>query len=303
MAVKTIEYQLAPQTQTDRRHSQTIWYDCPWDQIANGEKDGVAYADDFNDLPLTPTLTTQIAYGRYKAYAASTNTITNVGTVNSVVVPGGVLQLAEGGSGASADNICVGQAYPSYFLSGSVSTSQKLWFECRVAISTLTANHGAFFVGLVETTGTFHAFDNTHPFTSNTGLAIDNGGAMVGWKTQMAQTISGQLNAVYSDRATSFTFVGASNAADGTLSAAYTFTKLGFVYDPSEKSGNQIKFYQDGVYVGQAISATTLAGTTNLKANALGLGLFWVGGSAVASGDAMYMDWWRCAQLYSLGGD
>lgn len=300
MPFNQIEFPSQPQSQVDRAHSRTIWKDCPWEEIQNGAKDGIAFFDDFNDLPLTPTLTTQIAYGRYKAYATASDTITNVGVVNSVASPGGILKLLEGAN-ASADNISIAAAYPSFLLSGVTSNSQKLWFECRVAIGSLVANHGAFFVGLGETN--LITFTAAVPFTSNTGLALDASGSLIGFVTQMAQTIPGQVNAVYTDRATTFTFPGASNAVDATIGAAFTFTKLGMIYDPSDKDGIAVRFFQDGVLLNSAkVTNAALVALTNLPANPLGLMLSYVAGSAKAATDAVYMDWWRCAQIFTLGG-
>ncbi len=300
MAVKSIEFPSQPTADTSRTASRTIWKDCPWDQIANGEKDGIAFMDDFNALPLNPTLTTQIAYGQYKAFAASSNTITSVGAINSVAAPGGNLQLLDGAA-ASADNISLTSAWPSYFMSGLTATSDKLWFECRVAISSLVANHGAFFVGLGECN--LYTLSGTLPFSSNTGLAIGNGGSMIGFKTQMLQTISGQINVVISDRATSYTFQGASTVADTAFTVAFGFIKLGMKYDPRDRDGKQVRFFANGVEITAGVTAAQLTATTNLKANPLGLMLCYVAGSGVGATDGCWMDWWRCAQLLTAGGN
>ncbi len=296
MTVKTIEYPSAPRTDTARSHSRTIWKDCPWDQIISGEKDGVAFFDDFNALPLTPTLTTQIAYGQYKAYAVSTNTIIAADTVNAVYVPGGILQLLNVAAGTAA-NISIATAYPAFSLSGSTGTDNKLWFEARVAVQQLVATSGCFFVGLAETS--LLTLATNLPFTSGTGLAWTTAGGAVGWKSQTAQTISGQLNAVYTDRATTFTFPGASTAADALLGATFTFIKLGMIYDPSDKEGKQIRFFANGVPIAAAITAANITATTSLKAKGFGLLLTYNGGAGAAATDAVYMDWWRCAQLYT----
>ncbi len=298
--MKTVEFPSQPTADTSRTASRTIWKDCPYDQIANGEKDGIAFMDDFNALPLTPTLTTQIAYGQYKAFAASSNTIINVGSINSVAAPGGNLQLLDGAA-ASADNIAIAQAYPSYYMSGLTATSDKLWFECRVAISSLVANHGAFFVGLGESN--LFTLAGTVPWSSNTGLAITNGGSLIGFKTQMLNTIAGQVNVVISDRATSFTFQGASTAADATMTAAFAFIKLGMVYNPRDRDSKQVRFFANGVEITAGVTAAQLTATTNLKANPLGLMFCYVAGSGVGATDGCWMDWWRCAQLLSPGGN
>ncbi len=303
MPFNQIEFRRAPSAQTDRQHSHTIWQDCPWEEIQNGSKDGVAYFDDFNDLPLFPTLTTQIAYGKYKAFAANSNTIGYPpnGQINSLPAPGGILQLT-GAGGTVSDCFSISQANPAYLLSGVTSNSNKLWFECRIAVQNITANHSCFFIGLGETN--LITLTAISPFaTGGTGLAIVTTGSLLGWKSQMAQTVAGQLNAVYSDRAATFTFAGLSTASDGPgISAAFTFTKLGFIYDPADKDGYAVRFYQDGVYTGTKITNAALVALTNLPVNPLGLIFSQVEGSGAAAADATYLDWWRCAQLYTLGG-
>jgi cytochrome c556 len=63
-----VDFRLNTSANTDRLPSPAIWSRVPFEQIKNGEIDGIAFYDDFTDLPLTPTLTTQIAYGKYKAF-------------------------------------------------------------------------------------------------------------------------------------------------------------------------------------------------------------------------------------------
>jgi hypothetical protein len=287
MTVKTIEFPSQPLPDTSRAHSRTLWRDCPWDQLLSGEKDGIAFFDDFNSLPLAPTLTTQIGFGQYKGFATSGATITQIGVINSVALGGGYLDLHHN---ADADSASLAQAYPSYMLTGLTSNSAKLWFECRIACKSLLASRNSFFVGLGEVN--LFTLATAVPFTADTA-AFSNAGAVIGFYKLMAQTTAGQINTVYTDRATGFTTLGTGEAL---LPAAFGFVKLGMIYDPQNKDGNVVSFFANGVKLGTSLTATQLTATTNLKANALGLMIADVAGSSVST-DETYLDWWRCAQL------
>jgi hypothetical protein len=72
-------------------------------------------------------------------------------------------------------------------------------------------------------------------------------------------------------------------------------------YDPGESAGNVLKFFLDNIQLTNVMTATVLAATTNLKAHNLGLIAAAIGGSAPANVDGIFLDWWRCAQIYPNG--
>jgi hypothetical protein len=285
-----------------RDPSPTIWGNAPIGDILDNPARGWHFYDEFRDFPLAGTQTTQIGAGKYKVFA----------TASASVVPVSVINSVEQSAPAMANSVVVStsatiaQAYEQARLSGVPATDGKLWFEARVAIKGIVATTQGFFLGLAETEG----------FTLATGVPLNGtaatptaGGAMIGF--QSIETGPLAINTVYNDSATSFTTVQAGTAgtaaqgltptfeptapvAAGSFGAtAYTFTKLGFVYDPS-LSANCITFYQDGLPFATTISNATLVATTNLKANALAMMLAVVGTGT----GAVYMQWWRCAQLY-----
>jgi hypothetical protein len=268
---------------TDALPSPTIWASCPWDDIKHGVTRGIAYHDDFDDLPLAPTLTTQIAFGNYKAFANTGCTIKGVSSVNSISCPGGVLEIA---IDTDDDSVSIAHAYNSLIMSGLTTNSGKLWFEARVCYSPVTTNGIGWFLGLAETS--LWTLANGVPF--NAGDAITNSAAAIGFRKPEDDTTT--ADTVYSDRATSFTAIG---DADLTSMAAFTWAKLGFVYDPLETT-NCITFYKDNVALSNKLSKSTLTGLTNLDAGTLGLLLAVVADSSGTSGK-FYMDWWRVAQV------
>ncbi len=257
---------------------------CPWDRIKNGELAGSAFYDDFESLPLAPTLTTQIAFGQYKAFATSGETISGISAVNSVDLGGGILKLTQGTAGNSTS---IASAYPFLKVSGDATKDGPLWFEACVAVKSVVTLHQAFFLGLAETN--LFTLATGVPFSSSAGNPT-NGGACLGFFKPSANTTT--LNSTYNDRATSFTAVG---TGEVTGLAAFTFTKLGFVYNPAAPT-KMVRFYQDNIELASYLKPSDISGTTNLKANSLGLLLSIVGGSATSS-DEFYMKWWRAAQL------
>lgn len=263
--------------------SAGVWYDCPWEELRNDPNRGIAFFDDFMDLPLAPTLTTQIGFGKYKAFADTGGTIKGVPTVNSVERVKSVLEM---GADTADDAVAIAQAQPHFLISGSPASSGKLWFEASVAMSSILINTIGWFVGLAETD--LLTLANDVPFAD--GNTISNAGSFLGFRKE--EDGLGVIDTVYSDRATSFTNVG--DAA--TSVAANTFIRLGLRYDP-EDVAKCIRFFANGTELDDGVSRSTLTGLTNLDANALGLIFALIVDSAGTSAKA-YMNWWRCAQMY-----
>lgn len=281
-----------------RAYSPAIWGGagaCPIGQIIEGSTPGIHFYDDFQFWTNNPaiTLTTVVNVGDYQAFATSTCTIPKVSSINSVAVAGGALALTM--DSTTAHSATLAQPFGNYLL-GTAANSGKLWFEACIGISTVAANTTGFFLGLAEV-GTATAYATGIPFTSNTGLAISNSQSMIGFN--LPTNGLGQAKTVYSDRATSFTAVG---ATDCSLLTAYTFTRLGMIYDPTatgtvstNSSSCAVQFYQDNVLLPNGITGATMTATTNLNANNLGLIITAINGST--GGGVLYLKWWRCGQL------
>ena len=283
MASPAVRHKLNRSSDTSRLPSPAVWGDFPWLAIQAGELNGVLFADDFADFPLVGTQTTQINHGRYKLYAASGCSIAPVSAVNSVELGGGALAI---NTDTDNDEASIAQSYPGFLLTGLNSNSGKLCFECCYAQKSVATNMASTFIGLAET----ELFTLGSNVPHNSGDAIDASGALIGFRIE--EDGLGVVDTVYSDRATSFTNVG--DTEGGTL-VAYTFKKLGFVYDP-EKSSNCITFFADNVELSTKLSRSTLTGLTNLDANALGL-LWSVAADSAGTSFSGYLKWWRCGQL------
>lgn len=287
MGVNTVDFRLNRGVgDTTRLLSRNVWADCPILDIVERNRNGTYFYDDFNDTPLPPTLTTQIAFGKYKAFATSGDTIVRTTTINSVETPGGALSLTHNTDNNSAS---IANYFPSYIISGATTNSGKLWFECCYAQNSIVTNLASSFVGLFEV----EQWTLATAVPLNAGDAITNAASGVGFR--IAEDGLGVIDTVVTDRATSFTNIGAGEG--GTL-AAFGFVKLGMIYDPyTQNPAKMLRFFVNGLETTTPYSKTQILATTNLKANALGLIWASVADSAGTT-FAGYMKWWSVCQLF-----
>ena len=274
---------------TTRLMSPNIWADFPIDSVRSNPSLGIYNFDNFQDFPLIGTQTTQIAHGRYKVFNTGAGTVVPVTSVNSVEV-GTVLSVAldtNNDSGGLADS------YPSEMMTGyvgdpttTINSMGLLCFEGCVAVSTIAVDTVGFFLGLAEVDQITMA--TAVPFNAGSDTITNTWSGLGFFKGEDAL---GVVDTVYTDRATSFTNIG--NDAL-TISAAYTFIKLGFVYDP-KRTTDQVRFFSNNVELTDKMSRTTLRATTNLKANALGRIFSVIADSGLGTA---YLKWWAIGQLY-----
>lgn len=268
----------------DRRGPSTkIWSDCPVEAIIAGSEDGIHFFDDFVATEFQATQTTELAWGQYKMFSDAAKIWHSALTVNSVAIGGGILG---GGVDTDDDSAAIALESQSFRMSGVPATDKKLWFEARIAVSPITTHGIGFILGLAETS--LFTLAAAVPLNASDALTAD--GAFIGF--QYLEDDLATCSSAYSDRsAAAATEIGSNEV---TL-AAFTFTKLGFVYDPND-SVNTIRFYQDGVQLATVMSAATLVALTNLDANLLGPILAIIADASGTSG-LIYMDWWKVAQL------
>lgn len=261
-----------------------FWADCPISDIKNSWRRGWYHEDDFTEAPLTGTQTTQIGWNKGKVFATASAAVVPATILNSIEYGGTNLQLL---SAAANDRHAYGQAYPCFNLTGNPSTGGLLWMEARIALTTIATATTGLLLGLAEVDQ--WAFAAGVPFSTNDSIAITNTASFIGFTK--ATTGLGVGSTSVSDRATSFTNIGASEVTF----AANTFVKLGMKYDPNG-GANEFTFYVNGVKTATRYTATNILATTNLKANPLGLIIATVGGASIST-NSVHMDWWKCYQL------
>lgn len=283
MAGYTIKHRLTGSVDQTRLPSPEIWSDCPIEDIEKGEVDGVFFKDDFVDFPLPGTQTSEIWLGRYKVYnTGSGKWITdNMPHSTTAGTYGGIISNlcdTDGDAGALGTQACP-------FLLTTTQNS-KLWFEARVATTSILTNMGQWFVGLAE--NAVMTFGAATPLANADATATT--GAMIGFNR--LEDGLGVLNTSYADHAAAWTDIG--TAANSTL-AANTWIKLGIVFD-TRQSTRCVRFFVDNVECTSAMTKAALLATTYLDVSGLGPCMAFFADSA-GTADYTYLDWWKCYQI------
>lgn len=281
MAQEKTLHELNGTTTSGRLYSPAIWSKAPWHAIVSGEKNGCFFDFDCRNFPLIGTQTTQIGHGPFKLFAGATGSVAPVGTVNSVIKPGGALAFTLDGNNTASS---VAEAYPRFALTGNSSNTGKLYFEASIAVSTILTNTIGFFVGLAETNQL--TLSATVPF--NAADATSNTGGMIGFSK--SEDGLGVVDVSVADRATSFTAIKASTAS----MTAYTFVRLGMLYNPAD-SARCLRFFVNNVEDSTALTKTALQAYTYVDAANLGFLMATIGDSS-ASTNATYLEWVRILQ-------
>lgn len=266
---------------SERGPSPSIWSTCPWMDIQGDPNVGYAFFDDFLEFGLPGTQTTQINLGKYKVYN------TGSGEVITDAVPHDATPMGEGGiismlCDTAGDQSVIGTHACPYSLS---SSSGKLWFEARVACTSIATATSHWFVGLGNNCDVTFGAAIPLADADATGTAV----ALIGFN-RLEDGLA-VLNASYTDEAAVYTDV---KASIGTL-AANTWIKVGFVYDPADTT-NTIRFFVNGTPSVTVMSAATLAALTHLDASGLGP-IFAAFADTSGTAEYHYLDWWRVAQL------
>jgi hypothetical protein len=276
MAVNTASY--VPQLSQDQTRvpSQGMWFDCPdMDLLEAGDGSGGSQGligwDDFNDFPDSAvTVLGQTSYNAQSQMAGWDTWIGNnsgaaVGTLadtTNLPLEGGVIGLY-GGTTAIDITMCKGtQGMRLISPATGFPMQGKTWFECRIAVSTITSANLDLFVGLMD-----HGYGGTNitsaaslcfSATNTLKTASGNGGCIGFWKrattnptdvafaynvnngtvqTPGSSTTLQQMltNSLFAPFVTGTGGSGGLTALASTNGAPNTnaFVKLGFKFDPT----------------------------------------------------------------------
>jgi len=255
--------------------------------------------DDFIGVPTSlftnPTLTTQVAFGRYKAFAENSGSIqptsggtagtvgvaNAAGTITTVPEVGGILKFVTG----TGDNDAISlQSWPSNFQ--IFHGTGKVFFEARVKLVT-SVTLGGMFIGLMEQQTLAAAV----PFVDDTGAFSANLDAVGFMKVQ---AIAGYVDSLYvldGTKTVIQTGVSTATGPSATAMVADTYVKLGFFYDSLT---GLVTFYRNGLPLTttKTVSATAGSGFPN---NVLLAPTFAYKNSSAAA-STICLDWWYCQQ-------
>jgi hypothetical protein len=276
-----------------RGPSPKIWNDCPVEEFGEVPGKGIHIFEDFKNALVG------------KETASGTDFTSSVGNIAGVIPwytfaesdklvdlalqadVDGVLMLDQDGTDADVDCIVSGDNVVGSFVTPVIGETKGFWFEARVKFSTIDDDTAGSFIGLCQP-----------------GEAKDAGGAMAAGGLTM-QDIDYIGFARLSDDGDDLTIVSneaASGVAQSTGSlitlVADTYVRIGFKL-VSAGGSTTIRFYADGVDLGDAVAITVDTANANFPSETLmAATLSWIAESATANAENMKIDWVRVAQQY-----
>ncbi len=301
---------------TTRGPSGAIWADCPWALYKEDPSQGMTFEDDFTMIG-NATMSS--------AYAGSIGQWSTYGyagaALNDGQAEGGVIRLSADGDNEGL--AMLGSAGSFRFITTStLANNGKMWFETRIAKSSIATAHLTCFVGLMKPTLASGLPTTAQPLTTTDDIPM-TAGDLFGF------LLSGTANGTTGGTMTEVgvTFVLASGTVNyptnlktlmassgNTVLAADAFVKLGWVYDPAaltglvtsatarQTAGNTrrklIRFFVNGLEVPTFLSSDDVNNATSGQAfpTAFMCPVIAMMNEASQSSDYMACDWIRVAQ-------
>lgn len=257
---------------------------CPRSQIRDGNRRGVYVDIDYTDIILAGTQTTQInCFNGFSWFNTGAAVNAGVSAVNSVEMMGGFLATP---TDTDNDSASFKQNSPCFLLSGSETTSGKLWLEHRLCFSPILTNGIGWILGLAET----DLFTLATAVPLNASDAVTADGAFIGFNK--LEDGLGVINTCRADRA-----AAAPTSIQAAVSsvAGFEFVKLGMFYDPSNVT-ECVQFFVNGIKQTTVLTRAALQAFTYIDANALGFLFAVVADSAGTTANVVH-DWTRIYQL------
>ena len=237
------------------------------------------FFDDFEKLGVYASATSQ---GGYITYQDAGVTIQQCAAADNSEGEFGVLEISHDGTASDEGSIELGAGVAGLVaISDTAGERSVIVAEARIKLPTVVVGDACFAFGLAKPgQATADAIETTSGDLDNAGIDF------VGFQTLL--TSNSEIDTVYAFDGTSATVQVKDNA--GTL-VADTWIKLGMVYDPYGITDHKMKFFINGVELGDSVTdAIITAGTAFPTDEELTL-LF---ATKILSGgaDTAYMDWW-----------
>lgn len=315
MSVNKVDYEANLAASTKRGPSSVIWGDCPVLDIIEDPGLGMYFFDDFL---VTGSANMSSAYansiGQWAAYGyAGAQT-------NDAQKEGGVLKMSSDGDNEGFTLLSTVGAFRMVTTS-TLALNQKLWFECRIAKSSIASAHLSAFVGLMAPTLASGLPAAAQPQTTTDDTIMTAGDSFGFNLAGTTATRGGPTEVGTSFCLTSGTINYPTNttalmgATGQTVLAADTYVKLGFIFDPNaitaavasatarQTAGvlrrKLIRFFVNGVEAPAFLSTDDVQNATAAQAfpTAFMCPCISVMNMASQSSDYLAVDWIRVAQL------
>lgn len=226
--------------------TDSLWADCPIDSIKNGTVQGIIVEPPLESYESTATTVENMC---------GVPTFEGDCTMNGVAAVGGGVALFGTTNNEEASLQICGETSAPFVIPAASTSGKKLWFECEVKKSIITADTGGFFVGLASE-GAMVA-----DFIADAGDDFSDVDLLGFWN------LEGEANIDVITQKTGAAFDKIIDSVETLV--ADTYTRLGFIYDPDAPKKKKIKFFVNGkeqtTYVGEASGDQTvyIQDTTN----------------------------------------
>lgn len=307
MAVQPVQPRGNTAASSVRGPSPSIWASCPVAGMLENPGNGMYFWDDFTRVGINTTATGGAYIGGLGDYAAY---IYQGGTVTDAQIEGGGISIQ---SDNDNEGVSMASATGSFRVTttSTLALNQRLWYECRVACTTITTAKGDAFVGLSsgflasglpQAAWPITATDDTLADTNILGFHR-KGGASTEW--QFVYKLTGQT-VVYPTNLTTLM-----NSVTGSVLTASQYVKLGFLFDPqapqktigTASTGQTagvlaqplITVFVNGVAAAAFLTSTNVKGTA-FPTSFMSPSFAYMNQSATSPG-SLIVDWHRAAQL------
>jgi hypothetical protein len=267
--------------------SPNIWqaYNFIGGNLADPSRQPVCF-DDFSKLGAHATTVSQ---GGYMTFQDTGVTIQQAAAADNSEGEFGLLEVA----GNDADNdegyIELGGGTAGLVkIDATGGERAVIAFEARIKRTSVTDNHTCFAFGIGEP-----GFAVQDALVADTGALVAAGKDFVGFQTLTAS--NDEIDTVYMIAGTGTAVQVKDNAA---TSVADEWMKLGCVYDPNAAADKKMKYFIDGVELGDSVTDAIIdAGTAFPTDEEMTLVLLTRNGDGTSTAHAVFVDWWAVGSI------
>ncbi len=301
-------------TDSGRGPTDAIWSSCPWEEMRSDPSKGQTFFDDFN---LFGNATMSSAYagsiGQWSAYGSAG------AQINDAQLEGGVIKMSSDGDNEGLAILGSAGAF-RFVTTSTLALNPKMWFECRIAKSTITTATIEAFVGLMKPTLASGLPAVAQPITTTDDTLMTAGDLFGFHLSGLTATRGGPTEVGLAFELTSGTINYPTNtttmmaSSGNSVLAADGYVKLGWIYDPKgpvktitsatarqtvgDKQRALIRFFINGRELPTFLTSSDVANATATQAfpTAFMTPVIAVSNQAGSSPGTLNADWIRIAQ-------
>jgi hypothetical protein len=238
----------------------------------------------FDDFAAVPKMASATAQGPYYTYQDTGVTIQGCASADNSEGEFGILEITGNDADNDEGHIELGAGVHGLVRIDTTAGERAIVVaEICMKRTSVTDDHTAFAWGLGEP-----AFCAANALVDDTGAMVAAGKDFVGFQSLCAS--NEEIDTIYTIGGTATVNQVKDNA--GTA-VADTWIKLGIVYDPNGAANHKLKFFIDGVELGDSVTdAIIAAGTAFPTDEELTLVLLTKNGDAGTTAHGTFADWW-----------